>query len=308
MSRPSRLRHTLEHTAFRVLRWSLGPLPEALAVRMSALLGLLAGSVVRFRRSDVDRHLLQAFPDQPKAWRDRVARASYAHLGREAAMIFRMRRWSAERILARITFEGFEELRRASEAGDGAILLTGHLGNWEVAGAAIAAAGVPLDVVGKGMANPAVHDDLFATREQLGMRVIEMGDAPKGVLRSLRDGKVVAILADQNAHRSDLFVPFFGKDAATARGPALFAIRTGAPVFLGVPLRAAGRGQRYVLTFRRLSFRPTGDTEADTRALLTEYARGLEEAIRGAPEQYFWHHRRWKTRPGGPQEELPARR
>lgn len=297
--------HSVQYWAFRTTRAMWGWLPEVVAVRLAALTGLIVGSVLRIRRTEVDQHLELAFPDRPKAWRDRVARGSYVHLGREAAMLFRMGRWSADRVLERVTFRGLEHLQQASESGTGAVLLTGHLGNWEVAGAALAAAGIPISVVGKGMANRRFEQDLFEARAQLGMRVIEMGQAPKGVLRSLRHGEVVAILADQNAHKSDIFIPFFGKSAATARGPALFAVRTGAPVFLGIPVRAPGWRQRYDLTCLEMKFRPTGDVEADTRALLTEYAEGLEDAIRQAPEQYFWQHKRWKTRPP---EEPPDRR
>ena len=130
-------------------------------------------------------------------------------------------------------------------------------------------------------------------------------DAAKGVLRALRRGRVVAMLGDQNAPRSEVFVPFFGKQAATARGPAVFAIRTGAPVFFGVVLRDPGWAQRYTTTIRPMRFRPTGDVEADTRSLLTEYMQALEEAVRRAPEQYFWQHKRWKARPP---EELESRR
>ena len=176
-------------------------------------------------------------------------------------------------------------------------MITGHLGNWEVGGAAIAARDVPLDVVGKGMGNRRFQADLFAARERLGMRVIEMGDAPKKVLRSLRDGRVAAMLGDQNAHGGGIFVPFFGKPASTARGPALFAIRSGAPVFVAFALRDRGWGQRYTVTFEALPFAPSGDLEEDIRALMVAYTRVLEAAILKDPDQYFWQHKRWKKRP-----------
>ena len=303
MSGPS-FQHVWEYWIFRLMRWKWAWLPESVATRFGELTGLIAGSVFRIRRRDVDQNLALAFPDRRRGWRDAVARASYAHLGREAAMFFRMAGWTKGRVVERVTFRGLEGLRRAAETGEGAVLLTGHLGNWEVAGAAIAASGIALDVVGKGMANRRFEADLFETREQLGMRVIEMGDASKGVFRALGRGRVVAILGDQNAHKRGVFVPFFGRQAATARGPALFAIRTGAPVFVGIALRDPGWTQRYTVTIRRMNFRPTGDVESDSRLLLAEYTRSLEDAVRQAPEQYLWQHRRWKTRPP---EELQSR-
>ena len=290
-------RHALEYAGFRLARAVLAVLPEGLAVRLGALAGLFAGSVLRIRRRDVDRHLALAFPEATRSWRRRVARASYAHLGRESVMLFRIADWPAERLLERVTFEGIDELGASAQPGSGALLLTGHIGNWELAGAALGARGVGLDAIAKGMSNRRFQEELFRTRERLGLRLIESARAPKEVLRSLRDGRVVAILGDQNAVEGGVFVPFFGKDAATARGPALFALRTGAPVFAGVALRRPGWRQRYHIEVRRLDITPTGEVEADVRALLAAYAEVLESAVRSAPEQYFWQHKRWKTRP-----------
>ncbi len=171
--------------------------------------------------------------------------------------------WSSERVLARTRVVGFEAFRDAALSGAGVVLLTGHLGNWEMGGAAIAARGVPLDVVGKGMSNPRFQADLFAARERLGMRVIEMGDAPREALRSLAEGKVVALLGDQSAHGGTMLLPFLGRPAVTARGPAVFAIRTGAPVFVAFALGDAGRPHGYTVAFERLAFEPSGDVDED---------------------------------------------
>lgn len=295
-ARPS-LRHRLEYWAYRIARAEASVLPEWLATRRGALTGWFAGVVLRIRRRDVDAHLAAVFPHESAAWRRRVARASYMHLGREAATLFRMTKWSREEILDRVRFVDFDAVREAAGQERGVVLLTAHLGNWEVAGAGIAALGFPLDVVGKGMANRRFEADLFEIRERLGMRVIEMSDAPKGVLRSLGRGRVVAMLADQNAHRNGVFLPFFGRLAATPRGPALFALRCDAPVFVGFAVRDPGWQQTYTLVAKRLEFDVTGDVEQDTKNLLVAYHRLLEEAIVSAPGQYFWHHKRWKTRP-----------
>jgi KDO2-lipid IV(A) lauroyltransferase len=177
------------------------------------------------------------------------------------------------------------------------VLLTGHVGNWEIGGAALAARGLPIDGVAKPMANRLFEQDLFASRERLGLRIIETGAAPREVLRSLRRGRVVGMLGDQNTHRDPVFIPFFGTPAATSRGPALFALRSGAPVFLGVALREPGWGQRYKVSLEPLHFAPSGRLDDDVRDLTTAYSQALERAVRLVPDQYFWQHRRWKTRP-----------
>ncbi|MDX1495436.1 MAG: hypothetical protein R3253_15315, partial [Longimicrobiales bacterium] len=168
------LGHRLEYAAFRVLKALLGVLPEELAAGAGALLGRFAGSVLRIRRRVVDEHLAHVFPDRSPSWRARVARASYAHLGREAVMLFRMASWSEDKLRDRTRMEGLAVVQEALEESGGAVLLTGHIGNWEVGGAALAARGIPLDVVGKGMANRRFEADLFRARERLGVRVIEI--------------------------------------------------------------------------------------------------------------------------------------
>jgi KDO2-lipid IV(A) lauroyltransferase len=298
-------RGRLEGFALRTVTSLLGILPEAVALRVGAVLGQFVGGVMRMRRRDVEQHLCWAFPDRPAAWRRRVARASYAHLGREAVVLFRGGGWSVDRVLERTTVVGFEPFRRAAEADGGLLLLTGHLGNWEIGGAAITARGVALDVVGKGMRNQGFQDDLFAVRERLGMRIIEMSDAPKEGLRSLGAGKVLALLGDQRAQAGGLILPFFGRPASTVRGPALFAARTGAAVWVAFAVRDPGPGQRYTVTFEPLPFTPTGRPDVDAATLMGAYGRRLEKAIATAPEQYFWQHRRWKK---GPAEEPASER
>jgi KDO2-lipid IV(A) lauroyltransferase len=291
---PSRVTHALEHVAFRVVRAGAGVVPESLAASAGAALGTTLGSLLRVRRADVDRHLEWAFPETSAEWRRRTAIACYAHFGREAAVVLRAGRWTPEVIRERTTVNGFEAFAEAAAARRGVVLLTGHLGNWEMGGAAIAARGIALDVVGKGMSNRRFQEDLFATRSHLGMRVIEMGDATKEVPRALARGRVVAMLGDQQAHRGGILLPFFGRPASTSRGTALFALRADAPVFVAFCLRVEGTRSRYALTFRALPACRTGDTDQDVVALLDAYGKALEEGIKSAPHQYFWHHRRWK--------------
>jgi Kdo2-lipid IVA lauroyltransferase/acyltransferase len=286
--------------AFKAARAGQALLPERAALGCGAALGALTGGLLRFRRAEVDRHLRWAFPDAPPAWRTSVARRCYRHFGREAVTMVRAARWSPSELRERTRVSGFEEFRAAALTGAGVVLLTGHLGNWELGGASIAARDVPLDVVGKGMSNRRFQDDLFALRARLGMRVIEMGEASRLALRSLSEGRVVAMLGDQSAHGGGVLVPFFGRPAMTARGPALFAVRSGAPVFVAFALRDDGSKARYRVGFERLRPAPSGDAEGDVLALTRAYTEALETAVRAAPEQYFWQHRRWK---GAPSEE-----
>lgn len=293
------MRHRLEYGLFRLVTALVSALPERAALGLGAALGWCCGVVLRIRRADVDRHLAFAFPEREAAWRSRVARASYAHLGREAVSTFRVTSRGPAEVVARTTIVGFAAFQAAVAEGRGVILVTGHIGNWELGGAAFSARGLPVDAVAKGMANPLFGADLEASRRRVGVRLVDLPQAPREALRSLREGHVLGLIADQNAREHGIFVPFLGREAATFRGPALFALRAGAPIFLGVPLREPGVPARYRVTVERIAVAPTGDLEEDVRALTRAHTAALERAVRAAPEQYFWQHRRWKTRPPG---------
>lgn len=297
LRRTPTLRHRFEYAAFRLVRGLLRALPEEAALRLGGALGWIAATVLRIRRRVVDRHLEIAFPDRSSPWRTKVARGCYVHLGRESVATLVLSGLEAEDVVARTTVEGLEPVQEAVEDGRGAVVVTGHLGNWEIGGAALAARGIPVDAVAVGQANPLFDRDLLAARSRLGMKVIEKTKAPRGVLRSLSEGRVSALVADQNPIRGWILVEFFGKEAPTARGPALLALRTGAPLFLGVALREPGWPQRYRVVLERVEAEVTGDRDADVRQLVEAYTARLEGWIARAPEQYFWQHRRWKSRP-----------
>ncbi|MFO7893228.1 MAG: lysophospholipid acyltransferase family protein [Longimicrobiales bacterium] len=129
------------------------------------------------------------------------------------------------------------------------------------------------------------------------MTVILMGAATKPALKALRAGRAVALLADQDARDRGVFVPFFGRPASTHRGPALLALRSGAPVFMATAVRRPDG--RYRIRVRRVPV-PDGEDDAEREERLTAaLAAALESVVREDPAQYLWHHRRWKTRPPG---------
>lgn len=297
MSRPVTTRHRVEYAAFGLLRGVLRLLPEAAALGLGEALGWVAGAVLRVRRSVVDDNLARAFPDRDARWRARTARASYRHLGRESVAMFRLGSRTRGWVMEATEVEGLDALRRGVEAGRGAIVVTGHLGSWEMGGASLAVRGFPVDAVALAQANPLFDGDLVATRERLGMAVIRRGNASREVLRSLRRARVPALVADQNARTAPLFVDFFGVPAATFRGPALFALRSGAPLVVGICLRASRHPQRYRVVLEEVSVPPSGDLDRDVRRLTEAWVGVLERWVRVAPDQYFWQHKRWKTRP-----------
>lgn len=291
-------RHRVEYLAFQVTLAVLRALPEGWALGFGAALGWFAGSVVRIRRAVADANLALAFPDRDRAWRDRVARASYRNLGREAVATFLFAGEPAAKVIERTPDpRGGEAVLEVVRSGRGAVLLTGHFGNWEMAGAATAARGVPLDAVAVRQANRLFDEALVLNRARLGIAIIRRGDAPRDVMRTLRAGRVAGLVADQDAGRSGLFVDFLGAPASTAKGPALFALRARVPLFLGTCVSIPGQPGRYRVEVEEVRAERTGDLREDVRRLTAAHAAALAERVRRAPEQYFWVHKRWRTPP-----------
>ena len=291
------VRYRIEFWIFRALSSVLVALPERAARSLCGLVGWVAGVVLRIRRVDTDQHLQIAFPERDTAWRRRVARGSYMHLAREVAMTVRFSRMRSEEIVRRTEVVGFEALREASVSGRGAVVISGHLGNWEVAAAAVAARGVPMDVAAHLQKNPLFYHHMVELRDRLGLKVIVKNEAFRLVPQALAAGRVVALISDQNMRKRGVFVDFFGRAAATAKGPALFALRTGAPVFLGVAVRKRGYPSRYRVIIERVPVMEAAPTANAIHDLTQRHVSRLEARIRETPNQYFWQHRRWKTRP-----------
>jgi KDO2-lipid IV(A) lauroyltransferase len=160
-----------------------------------------------------------------------------------------------------------------------------------------------MDAVARRMGNPLFERYLTESRARLGVTVVPDSDAVRRVPRVLREGRTVGFLFDQGVKGlASTFVPFFGRPAKTPRGPAVFAIRYGAPVIFAAPIRQPSG--RYLLHLEPVPVEETGDRERDVDLLMARCTEALERCVRRAPEQYFWHHRRWRRQPKDTPAEL----
>lgn len=288
--------HRLEYGLARSLEKVVSTLPERAADNFGKSIGR-AIYRLGLRRDIVDENLRIAFPDMGKDWIEETARAAYEHLGREAVAMLRLSKLDASAVIKRTVMVGWEDVEQARSLGRGVLMVTGHYGNWEIAAAAVASRGIPIGAIVRRQANRIVDERLQQLRRNLGVETIYQGDAPTRVPRLLRANAVVGIVGDQDARRSGIFVPFFGRPASTHRGPALFALRLGAPVLFCTARRLPGSRILYEIKGENVQFSPTGNLDQDVRTLTEELALRLEKEIRIAPEQYFWFHRRWKSKP-----------
>ncbi len=176
--------------------------------------------------------------------------------------------------------------------GKGAVVISGHIGNWELIGQAIATAGYPIATIAKPLYDPRVTRWLQKWRTTRGLQIVwrDEGNAGKTILSVLRRNSLMAFLIDQNTKAAGDFVPFFGRPAFTPTMPAAIALRTGAPIIFCWHHR---RAKRHKMTFERIYYTPTDDRKQDILKLTAMFNERLERAIRQAPEQWVWIHARW---------------
>lgn len=296
-SAPASLAHRLQYVATRVIVWLLRIPGWRVASAAGALLGRVAYWPVGIRRGVVERHLAAAFPDMPRNERQRTARAAYESLGRTSIETAVLAGTPRDRLLAMVVeTEGWALLEEALAQGKGVILATGHLGNWELGGAWIAARGVPVSAITRRMANPLFDRYLRNTRAAMDVEVIHDAVAVRRVPRALSEGRLIAFLCDQDGiGLASTFVPFFGRPARTPRGPGVFALRLGTPVLFAACLRRPDG--RYRIVFDTVPVQVTGQREHDVDTIVASFTQRLEAEVRRTPGQYFWHHRRWKRQP-----------
>ncbi len=299
-----RVGHKLEMIALRSVVTFLRILPWRVATSFGASLGALGYRPLGIRRKVVERQIAGAFPNWPKSEVDRIAYECYRHLGRSTIETALLPYQGAKGVLALVeSVSGWQHMETGLAAGKGVVLAAGHFGNWELLGSYIAARGVPVDAIVRSMANPDFDKYLNATREEIGMTVVYDRDAVRRAPRSLREGRVVAFVADQGVlGLASTFVPFFGRPAKTPRGAAVFALRFNAPVVFAVAVRKPNG--LYHISVEPVEIEQSGDRDADVDGIVAKYTGILESWVRRYPEQYFWHHRRWRRQPLDTPREL----
>ena len=300
--RPS-LSHWFEYSLVRCLSLVAPWAPGCAHAPIARLFGLFWYYVLPIRRRVALANLARAFPGRNAAWRRKVAQSSAAHFVRVMLFEFFALGGKKPAVLGSMLagIDGLENYERGGGDARALICVTGHLGNWELAAAYFSRIrGRKIAALAKPMHNPLVERLVSRVRRACGWEVISTHEDPlRPILRAVREGRLIVFLADQDARRDGIFVPFFSHPASTARGPAFLACRLGLPIVVGIACRSP-EGGRY-----RLRFHPpivpdrSAEREAEIERLSRAHVAILEEAIRENPEQYFWFHRRWKTRPKG---------
>ena len=294
------MRKSLEYWLVVVVARALGLMPRWLARSFAGMLAWAVYHLMSRLRRVGERNLSLALPDLSTHKRSTILRRLYRYLGWQLVEFCHMPHYTRENTAHHIRTEGLEHYLAAEALGNGVLVLTGHLGAWELSSFYHSLMGHPMGMVIRRLDNRRLDEFVNSTRCMHGNHVLHKDDFARGLLHAMHEGGTVGILMDTNmTPPQGEFVKFFGVIACTASGLARVALKTGAAVLPGFMLWEP-KEKKYVLHFGpHLHFSRTGDNESDVMAATQQCNDVLESWIRRYPDQWLWIHRRWKTRPPG---------
>ena len=287
------IKHRIEYWLTYLVGAFARIIPYRLALALGSFLGWLAFDVLRMRRKVTLINLGNSL-GKGKDGLAKIGRRAYQNIGKSMVEYALFPSLDKEKILRMVEFEGTENFDEALRKRKGAVLVTGHFGSWELMGAATRQKGYPVDFLVGEQHNLLIDDLMNDYRRSVGIGIIKMGAAAKGIIRALKNNRFVAMLSDQDAGSDGTVVEFFNRPASTPKGPAAFALKMDAPVIMAFIIRENQKKQRIIIE-KPIFVEKTSDKENDIQRLTQAYTRVLEEYIRKYPEHWFWPHRRWKS-------------
>ena len=304
MRKRSELQTTIEYVAARLVLSFLGLLPRRLSTSLGCVVGRFTYHASRRLRSTGERNLLLAFPKIEKDERDRILRGCFINLGRQLGEFSHFSKLTPAILSEIADTDGLDDFREtfqtAQAKGCGVILVTAHLGAWELSSFGFSALGYPLSFPVRRIDNPRIEKLVEGIRTRFGNRSIDKRGGLRSMMKVLKAGGTLGLLMDINMlPREGIFVDFFGVPASTTFTVAQLALRTGATV-IPVFVPWDHRRRRYVLSHHPpVSIAETGNEEEDIRQLTALLTQVIEDQVRRYPDQWLWIHKRWRTRPPG---------
>jgi lauroyl/myristoyl acyltransferase len=284
------------YLTYRGLAAALQVVPTPLASGLASAAGFTMSELWREKRPLLRRNLRRVIgPSVDDATLERLVREafdSYAHYWVESSRIAALR---ADQIEASFTIEGFERFREEMGRGRGVVVALPHVGSWDFGGRWLAQQGYPMTTVGELLEPPDLFDWFTEQRAELGLTVLPPGpDTTVRLLDTLRDGRVVGLLADRDLTGHGIEVEFFGEITTLPAGPALLALRAGAPL-MTCAIYQRPHGRYHAVMRPPLDMSRTGRLRVDLKRLTEAMAGELEILIRAAPEQWHLFQPNWPS-------------
>ena len=237
-----------------------------------------------------------AFPEKSAGEIKKIARDAYRNLAMNTFEHLCLPYLSKEALIGIVDLENEELLEKAFARKKGIIFVGGHFGNWEYMGGAVSSKGYPVGYVVANIGNPYIDKMVNEHRKKAGIAILEKGMSMRGIIKTLRSNGSLAMLMDQDAGGTGAFVNYFGRLCSAPKGPALFVLRTGAALLYVSSARQPNGRLKAVFQEIEVDY-DSGPTEENIHTLMQQSTAMLEASVREYPGQWFWMHRRWKTKP-----------
>jgi KDO2-lipid IV(A) lauroyltransferase len=292
-----KIAHIFEYTVFLFLSFMVRLLPLRMVHKIGYVLGRIGYLLLKSRRMVALRNLQNAFPGMNVQQLEQIARRSFQHITATFVELLWSPNYTKELIKERVLIDNLDVLTELLKKKKGVVFVTAHFGSWEISAQAIVVNTLStVCAIAKSQTNLFIDRRINRWREMFGVKVIPMGISVRDVVRTLHAGGIVTLVADQTAPKESVAVEFFGRQVPTFEGPAVFCLKTGAPIVVGCAVRQED-GSYEMHLVHVPSDDIVGSSQEQIRELTQRQVRLTEEAIRQHPEQWMWMHKRWKHVP-----------
>lgn len=265
-----------------------------LSRKFSFLIAVLFFYIIPIRKKTVLGNLHNAFPEYDEKKLKSIAFGSYKSFAITLSEILYLPAMSKEDIEKQIDCSNLDLIRTKYEENNGVILLSAHFGNWEFMATSLAAQlNIPFSGVIKPQRNPYVTNWMNKARTKWNNEIVPLGISIRQTYQTLKDKKIVAMVADQRGPEESIKINFFGRKLTVHVGPAVLSLKTGAPILYGISVRQDDYSYKTVMTEISKENLPESKEEK-IKELSQRHMSCLEGYIRKYPEQWLWMHKRWK--------------
>ncbi len=284
-----KLSHKITYIFLKTLSFCLRISPQFIRNLVAKMLYIILFYLIPIRKKQVFDNLNLAFPDKSQFWCLKTAKGSYKFFINNFVQFFTFPKSFLKSI---ITVKGQQSLNNTLKQEKGIVFVSGHFGAWEILGAWLGRNKYHVSAVATKQKNRGADKFFLELRSHFGMRHIYRKSSLDNMYNVLKRGDILALVSDQDARKRGVFVNFFNRKTSTPKGAARFHLENGAPIIFTICYQ--NKPNDYVIEFHPINITPDATIESITQS----YTSLLEEYVRRYPEQYFWFHRRWKTKPG----------
>ena len=300
MRRFKKIKNNSIYLFLRGIIWFFNLMPRGAAVFLGATLGYFGSLIFRKDRYKADSNLHLAYGEAlPRQERKRIIQQMFINFGKSAADVIRFRKYYVSELKPLVNIEGLNHFDAVYNRGKGIIVVTGHIGNFELMAVHMAALGYKVAAIGRELYDKRLNRLLVDNREKMGVVNIDTHDSPRKAIKLLNQGYALGALMDTDSIRvRTMFIPAFGRLSNTPVGQSILGLRTGAGF---LPMACVRVANSYKIIIKpEILVERSDNFEEDVYIVTAKCTRALEEIITEYKDQWIWLHDRWQTRPPQP--------